>query len=126
LRQEYFKNAWDFNNQSTIFNNDNYFRIKGCFWMKYDFNKNVSIYTRLTGEPDIYLNSEGILRKKAGRPIGDDEIVFDNLYLDVKNVFGLPLDLRIGRQDFLFTYGEGFVILDGTPYDGSRTVYILF
>jgi len=30
---------------------------------------------------------------------------------------------RIGRQDFLFTYGEGFVILDGTPYDGSRTVY---
>lgn len=123
LRQEYFKNAWDFNNQSPIFNNDNYFRIKGCFWMKYDFNKNVSIYTRLTGEPDIYLNSKGTLRKSAGRPIGDDEIVFDNLYLDVKNAFGLPLDLRIGRQDFLFTYGEGFVILDGTPYDGSRTVY---
>ena len=123
LRQEYFKNAWDFNNQSPIFNNDNYFRIKGCFWMKYNFNKNVSIYTRLTSEPDIYLNSKGTLRKSAGRPIGDDEIVFDNLYLDVKNAFGLPLDLRIGRQDFLFTYGEGFVILDGTPYDGSRTVY---
>ena len=123
LRQEYFKNAWDFNNQSSKFNNDNYFRIKGCFWMKYDFNKNVSIYTRLTSEPDIYLNSKGTLRKSAGRPIGDDEIVIDNLYLDVKNVFGIPLDLRIGRQDFFFTYGEGFVILDGTPYDGSRTVY---
>jgi len=123
LREEYFKNAWDFNSQSTIFNNDNYFRIKGCFWMKYDFSKNVSIYTRLTSEPDIYLNSKGTLRRSAGRPIGDDEIVFDNLYLDVKNAFGLPLDLRIGRQDFLFTYGEGFVILDGTPYDGSRTVY---
>ena len=33
------------------------------------------------------------------------------------------MDVRIGRQDFLFTYGEGFLIMDGTPMDGSRTFY---
>lgn len=121
LRQEYFKNAWDFNNQSTIFHNDNYFRVKLSIWGKWQFSDDVSLYTRLTSEPDIYLTTKGTLSK--GRSVGDDEILIDNLYLDVKNIFGMPIDLRIGRQDFLFTYGEGFVILDGTPYDGSRTVY---
>jgi len=29
----------------------------------------------------------------------------------------------LGRQDFLGTYGEGFLIMDGTPQDGSRTFY---
>lgn len=29
----------------------------------------------------------------------------------------------IGRQDFLGAYGEGFLSLDGTPGDGSRTAY---
>ncbi|MBU1061908.1 MAG: alginate export family protein, partial [Candidatus Omnitrophica bacterium] len=51
------------------------------------------------------------------------EVVFDNLYLDIKNFLDMPLDLRVGRQDLLFTYGEGFLIMDGTPLDGSRTFY---
>ncbi len=123
LRQEYIKNAFDFNNQSTFFNNDDYFRIRGSLWMKYDFNEDVSLYTRLTGEPDIYLNSKGYLRRKAGRPIGDDEIVIDNLYIDVKDFLDFPIDLRIGRQDLLPPYGEGFLIINGTSLDGSRTLY---
>ncbi|HOV22502.1 MAG TPA: alginate export family protein [bacterium] len=123
LREEYLKNAWDFNNQSNVFQNDNYFRIRSSFWMKYNFGENISLYTRLTGEPDIYLHSKGTLRNMAGNYIGDNEIVIDNLYLDVKNVFNLPVDLRIGRQDFLPPYGEGFLIINGTPQDGSRTLY---
>lgn len=35
----------------------------------------------------------------------------------------MPVDLRLGRQDFLGMYGEGFLIMDGTPQDGSRTYY---
>ena len=33
--------------------------------------------------------------------------------------------LRIGRQDFLGPdmYGEGFLLMDGSPADGSRTFY---
>lgn len=123
LREEYFKNAWDFNNQSKFFENDNYFRVKSSFWMKYNFSPDVSLYTRLTGEPDIYLNSKGTLRKRAGDYLGDNEIFFDNLYLDVKNFLNLPVDLRIGRQDLLPVYGEGFLIIDGVPYDGSRSFY---
>jgi hypothetical protein len=52
-------------------------------------------------------------------------MVVDSLYIKANNVFGLPVDLKIGRQDFLGPdmYGEGFLIADGTPNDGSRTFY---
>ena len=55
-----------------------------------------------------------------------DEIIFDNLYLSGKKLLNGNLDVRIGRQDFLApgdVYGEGFLLTDGTPGDGSRTFY---
>ncbi len=121
LRQEYFDNAFDFNNDSGTFNDDNYFRIKASLWGKWSFSDDVNLFVKLTSEPKLAIYDDGSLAK--GNDVWDDEIFFDNLYLDVKNLFGMPVDLRLGRQDFLMTHGEGFVIMDGTPYDGSRSVY---
>jgi len=50
-----------------------------------------------------------------------NEIIFDQLYVNYKNAFGLSGDLTVGRQNIML--GEGFVIMDGSPLDGSRTVY---
>ena len=47
-----------------------------------------------------------------------DEIVLDNLFVDWK---AGNWNLRVGRQDLI--YGTGKLILDGTPKDGSRTIY---
>ena len=47
-----------------------------------------------------------------------DETVFDNLFIDWKTDLW---DIRLGRQDMI--YGTGKLILDGTPLDGSRTIY---
>ncbi|MCK4565035.1 MAG: hypothetical protein KAU94_10230, partial [Verrucomicrobia bacterium] len=47
-----------------------------------------------------------------------DETIFDNLFIDWKTDLW---DIRLGRQDMI--YGTGKVILDGTPLDGSRTIY---
>ncbi len=54
--------------------------------------------------------------------LDENEMVVDNLYIKANNVFGLPVDLKIGRQDFLGPdmYGEGFLLSDGNPNDGSR------
>jgi hypothetical protein len=121
LRQEYFDNAFDFNDDSLIFKDDNFFRIKASLWGRWNFSDDVSLFTKLTSEPKIAVYSSG---KMANNHNGwDEETFFDNLYLDVKNLFGAPLDLRLGRQDLLMTHGEGFVIMDGTPYDGSRSFY---
>lgn len=103
----------------------NFFRLRISPWINADFSKNAGLYVRLTTEPKYHL---GPFKPNAPRNddrLDEDELVIDNLYLDVRDVFGLPVDLRIGRQDFLGpnTFGEGFLILDGTPGDGSRTFY---
>ncbi|MDP8213055.1 MAG: alginate export family protein [Candidatus Zapsychrus exili] len=120
VRHEYWKNIFDVEN--TAKDNRNYFRFKYSFWGKADLNDDISLYGKLTDEFKAYKYFPQSSGKKNLR-LDTSEIVLDNLYLDVKNVFELPVDLRIGRQDFLFTHGEGFLLMDGTPYDGSRTFY---
>ncbi len=51
----------------------------------------------------------------------EDELVVDQLYLDGTKLMGEKVDVRVGRQDLI--YGRGRVILEGTPKDGSRTIY---
>jgi len=120
LRQEYVENVFDYNEGDLIVD-DNYFRLKTSVWGKWNFSDNASLYARLTAEPKYFMDTDG--QMAGGEDLRDQEIFIDNLYLDLKNVFGMPVDLRLGRQDFLMTHGEGFVMLDGTPYDGSRSVY---
>lgn len=49
-----------------------------------------------------------------------DEIFFENLYLRWQPE-SLPFSLTVGRQNMMFD--EGFVIMDGGPLDGSRSIY---
>lgn len=118
LRQEYLVNVLDVNDDAG--KDDNYLRFKVSPWVKYTPSNNLSIMLKLTAEPKYFFIS-GDYGK--GNDWTSEEMVFDNLYIDYKDAFGAPIDLRIGRQDFLGTYGEGFVIMDGTPGDGSRTFY---
>lgn len=130
LRQEYWEKVADLETFNA--SDRDFFRLRTSLWGKVDFNPDFGFYGRITNEARYYLGSYKpfeIAAPKAGYQTSDsdrfdeDELVFDNLYFDVKNLFGLPVDLRIGRQDFLGQYGEGFLILDGTPGDGSRTNY---
>ncbi len=49
------------------------------------------------------------------------EIFFDNLYVRWRPSARRPFTLTVGRQDIFL--GEGFVVADGTPLDGSRSYY---
>ncbi|HSW64737.1 MAG TPA: alginate export family protein [Dissulfurispiraceae bacterium] len=107
----------------------NFFRIRTQLWGKVEIDKNYGAYLRLTNEAKYY-NGPYLLPQGLSSTMPDerkhweeDEIFVDNFYLDFKNVFGLPVDARIGRQDFLGEFGDGFVILDGSPGDGSRSFY---
>ena len=52
-----------------------------------------------------------------------DEVIIDNLFLEMNDLFDGFLDLKVGRQDIYNLYGLDHVFVDGTPGDGSRTVY---
>lgn len=49
-------------------------------------------------------------------------LLFDNLYAQWAQPGGLPLNLKLGRQDLFL--GNGWLMADGTPIDGSRTSYL--
>jgi hypothetical protein len=49
------------------------------------------------------------------------EIFFDNLFFAAKPFVGLPVTFTIGRQNIMLD--EGFIMMDGTPLDGSRSIY---
>jgi hypothetical protein len=115
------------NSASNSFKDRNFFRLRVMLWDEVKFNNQTSLMVRLNTEPKYQMGPYYHMLKDGTdrRKFDQDEVIIDNLYLDLKKVFGLPLDLRIGRQDFLGKdmYGEGFLILDGTPGDGSRSFY---
>jgi hypothetical protein len=49
------------------------------------------------------------------------ELIFDTMNIKFKNAFDMPMTLTVGRQDIIL--GTGWLVLDGTPGDGSRTIF---
>ena len=129
LRHEYWKNLKDMNND--VLDNRNFFRIRASLWGRIDLDKKATLYAKLTDEFKPYTYFGGTSSSapdksatKKGYHFDINEVLFDNLYLDLKEVCDAPFDLCIGRQDLAISdYGEGFLIGDGTPVDGSRTYY---
>jgi len=127
LRQEIWDNVVDLGAVPSAQPDRNFFRLRIQLWDNVKFSENFGAYVRITTEPKYYTGpyrltlDNGTNRKRFDQ----DEVVVDNLYIDIKKTFELPVSFRIGRQDFLGKdmYGEGFLILDGTPGDGSRTFY---
>lgn len=122
LRQEIWDNVVTLGTGTTQ-PDRNFFRLRSSVWGKASFSDQVSLYTKLTNEAKYYIGpykfNNGLDR------LDEDEIIFDNLYLDFKKLFDGVVDLRVGRQDFIGPtgYGEGFIIMEGTPGDGSRSFY---
>jgi hypothetical protein len=127
VRQEIWDNLLDLKTLDPVTPDLNFFRFKTSVWGSANYDKDATLFLKLTAEPYIWV---GPLKPRRGdgapTSLDENEGVFDNLYVKVNNVFGLPVDLKIGRQDFLMgddMYGERFLFADGTPQDGSRTFY---
>ncbi|WP_297213713.1 MULTISPECIES: alginate export family protein [Thermodesulfovibrio] len=131
LRQEIWDNVVSLGTARDAQPDRNFFRFRVQLWDNLKFNNNLGAYLRITTEPKYFSGPYRLPLDYNGKEFTNrkrfdqDEIVIDNLYIDIKKPFDLPLNFRFGRQDFLGKdmYGEGFLILDGTPGDGSRTFY---
>ena len=49
------------------------------------------------------------------------DVPFDELYVKLTNIGDIPLSATIGRQNMRL--GNGWLVFEGTPLDGSRTIY---
>ena len=106
-------------------------RYRGRLWATVSPVKDVDLNIRLVTEPRHFSAPDRVARLGESRSIDEwtlAEVPFDRLNVQWRNVLGQPLTLTIGRQDFLNAagvpvFGNGWLIWDGTPLDGSRTAF---
>ena len=76
--------------------------------------KNLEVLGKFTNEFRVYLAPKTTA-------FSWNEVFFDNIYVKWTVPGRVPFTVTVGRQDI--NLGEGFVIADGTPGDGSRSYY---
>jgi len=121
VRQEYFDHIPVKSDGDARGGENDYFRFRTRVWSEADAGPNVTFRIRAVNEMRDWLYPDVSQKMQRSTYEWPDEIVFDAAYMDVHGLFNDTLDLRVGRQDLI--YGTGKVILEGTPGDGSRTIY---
>ncbi len=89
-------------------------RSRTSLWLKWLAGAHLELAVKWTNEFRVYLSPKD-------RAFNIHEIFFDHLYLKWKRPGNIPLTLTLGRQDIML--GEGFVVMDGQPLTGSRSLY---
>ena len=89
-------------------------RHRTSFLVKYTPCEHLEAVVKLTNEFRYYF-------VPTRRDFNLNEVFFDQLFVKLINPGALPLDITIGRQNI--TLGEGFIMFDGNPLDGSRAMY---
>ncbi len=115
-RHTYMNNTLDFNADND--DEQGFFRFRTNLWGDLQLTENLSARVMLTNEFRPY----SIVRPSdEGKDMTFDEIIFDNLYLKYTTGGQNPFTVIFGRQNLI--YGEGFILLEGGPWDGSRSIY---
>ena len=121
IRNEYFNNLLTLNPNSRLHEQD-YFRFRSRVWMTIAPTDDFSFFTRLTTEPREWLNPAGYSPYKGRTGMDMTEGIFDSLNVQWKNILQQPATFTVGRQDIFL--GDGWLVGEGTPYDGSWTTYL--
>lgn len=109
VRNENWNNLYDFSGSSD--DEREQIRYRTRVWVKAPLSRTVELFAGLNQETN----------QRFGKVNQFDEVIVDNAYLDFKKLFVRGVSLRVGRQDLI--RGEGFVLLEGNPGDGSRAIY---
>jgi len=91
-------------------------RYRARIWTKMNLANDLDFNMRLVTEPRYYGRRDDLEHRFIRH-----EALFDRFNIELKNIFDLPITAKIGRQDLQL--GSNWLILEGTPLDGSRTVY---
>ena len=120
LRGYNFQNFWDFDS-SKDGDNWSVFRLRSNIHVKADLGDNVTGFIQFAnqnyGEGTTYASK----LDKWEADNTSDKVFVDNAYIDVNKFFGLPVSLRLGRQNLM--YGTGFVLFDGQSQMASTSLY---
>ena len=101
----------------------NQVRFRMRAWGEINLGEHFRVYTRLTDEPRWNITPQHLRAYEF-----PDELVLDNLFFEGVGLLNGDVDFRVGRQDVWepgtgSLFGLPHIFADGTPGDGSRTLY---
>ena len=132
LREVYARNIFSVNEsfgdnvaapyEAGNWNNYHWQRYRTRWSLKYMMSPDVDFNMRLVWEFWGHCAPEHSFNPFFSETNYDfDEAIFDHFNIQWRNVMDMPLTLTVGRQDIIL--GTGWLVLDGTPADGSRTIF---
>jgi hypothetical protein len=117
-RDEYLNSA-GLNNSTaargTKGDETNWQRYRARWWGTLTPVKNMDLNLRIEWEGRHFSAPDGT------PTYNKEDVLIDAANVKLTNVLDSPLTLTLGRQDIIL--GDGWLVLEGTPYDGSRTIF---
>lgn len=117
VRQESWDNTMSLDEAAA--DSSAYLRLRTSLGARWRPNGAWEVNLRLTNENRVYLAPKLDPRLKTDFNV--HEVFFDQFNVRWRTPGRLPLTVTLGRQDMML--GEGFLIMDGGPLDGSRSAY---
>lgn len=122
LRNEQDWNAFDLD--SSVRDNANQSRLRTRLAFDADYMNTVGAYVKITNEYRWGSDTKYSPNSQA------EDVRVDNAFIRLRHPFSLPIVFTGGRQDLLADpekgwggmYGEGWILFEGTPQDGSTTI----
>jgi hypothetical protein len=124
VRDEFVENA-GMKNPPTAPHDLNQLRTRARLWTTVKPVDVLEVNARLDWESRLYTTPDEpvpVSGRFAVNSFEPDEVLLDNLSVRLTNAPVQGLALTVGRQDLMF--GNGWLIGDGTPRDGSRTYFM--
>ncbi|MDM7917150.1 MAG: alginate export family protein, partial [Candidatus Eisenbacteria bacterium] len=116
FRGEGFDNLLDLDDSREARDDYEYYRLRARLQVDAQPRDRLRLFFRLGNE---YRFGRGVTN--AGVRDSESKISLDNGWVEIGAPPETHLSLRLGRQDL--AYGEGFLIFDGTPADGSSSAW---
>jgi hypothetical protein len=132
VRNEYFDDMLTLSPKNKLHEQD-MIRFRARIWTSIMPVEDLSLNVRLADEVREWMKPAGYTGMKTSSTTGREgldwrEGIFDSLNVAYKNIAGLPAAITVGRQDYVpgrdSLAGDGWLLGDGTPLDGSWTYYL--
>ncbi len=133
FRNEYFNNGLSLTTDPKVsglfgpVHEQDYFRFRGRVWGSYKPTEDLSLNVRLAAEPREFMKAPTFDTFFGGAPFNQRGMqsrygILDTLNIQWKKPLDLPVTVTLGRQDVFL--GDGWLVGDGTPNDGSFTFFV--
>lgn len=111
-----------FPNKSKVGHHTEYLRVRTRAWAAFDFGEDVTLKMRLGNRVHEVFASPS-KHNNHGKYTWEfpDEVIFDEAYLEIRNLLDSHLTLTIGRQPLCFA--NWLIFSEGTPFDTGRSNY---